>query len=156
MVAADHLREVVVHRRGHAGHRDFAHSRGGDAADAQQRGVQVLQQLAHLAFEVAADGRERDAPGGALEQPHTERLLQLVDAAAKRLNAGWDRCADSAALRKLLSSATARKASRSLRSKLMAMAWIRGIDAACTSVDLARARPKPVGLQSHLSRLAES
>ena len=39
----------------------------------------------------------------------------------RRLNAGCEMWTDSAALRKLPSSATARKASRSLRSKLMAM-----------------------------------
>src|SRR5436190_19376747 len=39
----------------------------------------------------------------------------------RRLNAGWERCTASAALRKLLSSATARKESRSLRSKSIAM-----------------------------------
>ena len=54
----------------------------------------------------------------------------------RRLNAGCDRCTDSAALRKLLSSATARKASRSFRSKLIAMANASSIDALDGSVDL--------------------
>src|SRR5438552_3793718 len=53
----------------------------------------------------------------------------------RRLNAGCDRWTDSAALRKLLSSATARKASRSFRSKLMAIG-LPVIDAQCGSIDL--------------------
>src|SRR5207244_2506664 len=53
----------------------------------------------------------------------------------RRLNAGCERCTDSAALRKLLSSATARKDSRSFRSKLIAMAE-RSVVAYDASVDL--------------------
>ncbi|OWW20042.1 hypothetical protein AYR66_11595 [Noviherbaspirillum denitrificans] len=40
----------------------------------------------------------------------------------RRLRAGWDRWIDSAAARKLFSSATATKARRSARSKFMLMA----------------------------------
>src|SRR5439155_21103369 len=67
----------------------------------------------------------------------------------RRLNAGCDRCTDSAALRKLLSSATARKASRSFKSKLMAMVRRPRIDALQTSVDLKDAIPFCKGGADH-------
>ena len=84
MIAPDHLGQVVIDRRRHAGHRDLAHARGRDAANAKQGVVELVEQFAHLALEVAADGGQRHAPRGALEQPHAEGLFELVDAAAER------------------------------------------------------------------------
>jgi hypothetical protein len=70
VVAADHVREVVVHRRRHAGHGHLAHASDGDPADAEQRGVEIVEELADLALEVAADRGERHAARRSLEQPH--------------------------------------------------------------------------------------
>ena len=50
---------------------------------AEQRAVEVVEQLLHLAREVAADGGQADAPRRAVEQAHAQRLLELVDAAAE-------------------------------------------------------------------------
>ena len=83
-VPHQHLRQVVVHGRRHAGHRDLAHPRRGDAFDAQQRRIELVEQALHLAQEIAADGSEADAPRRAVEQLHAERGLQLVDAPAER------------------------------------------------------------------------
>ena len=66
----------------------------------------------------------------------------------RRLNAGCDRCTDSAALRKLLSSATARKASRSFRSKLIAMARLLAlmpsVDQLILKMQFTYAMPAPI------------
>jgi len=84
VVAADHLRQEVVHRRRHAGDAHLAHARGRHAPDAQQRRVQVVEQVVHLAREVAAHGGERHAARRAVQQPHAQGVLQLLDAAAER------------------------------------------------------------------------
>ena len=44
----------------------------------------LVEELADLTLEVAADGGQRHATRRSFEQPHAERLLELVDAAAER------------------------------------------------------------------------
>ncbi len=83
MVARDHLREEVVDGRRHAGDRHLAHARGRHTANAQERVVQVVQELLHFAIEVAPHRGQAHAPGGAIEQPYAERLLELFDAPAE-------------------------------------------------------------------------
>ena len=83
VIARDHLREEVVDGRRHAGDRDFAHAGGGNAPDAKQRLVKLVEQLLDLAVEVASHRREVNAPRRAVEQPHAKRLLQLFDAPAE-------------------------------------------------------------------------
>ena len=85
VVARDHAREEVVDGGGHAGDGDFPHARGSQPADPQQGVIEIFQQQLDLAREVAPDGGELHAAGGAVEQTHAERLLELVDAAAE----GW-------------------------------------------------------------------
>jgi hypothetical protein len=83
VVARDHLRQKVVDGRRHASNGHFAHARCSHAADAQKRVIEVVQELLHLAIEVAPDRGQAHAPGGAVEQSHAERLLELFDASAE-------------------------------------------------------------------------
>ena len=102
----------------------------------------------------AACGRGRPAaaaPCGRSRGPPTVRLTRRVVRSSsctpsasssfsmRRLKAGCETCSASAALRKLLSSATARKACRSLRLKLIAMAPVPSMqftDPQCASIIL--------------------
>ncbi|MNT72210.1 hypothetical protein D3C72_2107890 [compost metagenome] len=106
MVDRNHARQEVVDGRGHRRDRDLSHSGGRHAANAQQGGVQRVQDVPQLAIEVPAHRSQADASRGALQKARTQSAFQLVDAPAERRLRDVDR------LRRLAKTAQLRHGSK--------------------------------------------
>lgn len=80
----DDPRQEVVGRGRHRADRHLPRRPVRQLADAHHRGVELVEQPLGLEVEVAADAAQAELPRVALDQPHAERGLQLLDPAGQR------------------------------------------------------------------------
>jgi hypothetical protein len=83
VIGGNDARQEIVGNRRHACDRHMTQAARGDVADAEQRDIKIVEQLFRARGENASYGRERNASGCSLEQPHAERRFELLDAAAQ-------------------------------------------------------------------------
>ena len=76
-------RQEIIGNGRHARDGHMTQAARGDVAYTEQRDIEIVEQLFSARGENASYGRGRNASGCSLEQPHAERLFELLDAAAQ-------------------------------------------------------------------------